>query len=341
LKAAVPSGLKNTASERHVDLDSRLRVRLSKRRCLIAGRDRLDLALRSGWSERYRTCWSIPLLAEGQLRGVIQFGFSSRYEWFPREVELLVAAGERCLMAAAKARLLEELAAREAQVRQLASRMLEVEDRERRRISAELHDEAGQSLLCIRLQLEMLENSLDRPPANLRDGLREARVLTEKTIIEIRRLISALSPAVLEELGLGPALRQLVARLRRYTKTQINLRVGSLDEVPRQIAGAAYRLLQECLNNAIRHASASSVNISVNSVDEQLRMDVVDDGVGFRMEEAAAKQGSFGLTGMNERVALLGGQLRVDSRRGLGTKVSIELPSHGRMRNRSREVEGS
>jgi signal transduction histidine kinase len=154
-------------------------------------------------------------------------------------------------------------------------------------------------------------------------------------------LIAALSPAVLEELGLGPALRQLVARLRRYSAMRINLRVSSLEKVPRRIAAAAYRLVQECLNNAARHSSASSVNISVVSADEELRIDVVDDGTGFRVEEAVAKQGSFGLTGMSERVALLGGQFRADSRPGQGTRVSIRLPFQGRMESRTREVEGS
>ena len=81
----------------------------------------------------------------------MQFGFSKPYEWLPREQELLAAAAERCLMAAEKARLMEDLAAREEQVRQLAEHMLHVEEMERRRISRELHDEAGQSLLCIRL----------------------------------------------------------------------------------------------------------------------------------------------------------------------------------------------
>jgi signal transduction histidine kinase len=339
LRAVAPPRAQESIPRQEVLLTSRLYARLSKERCLIAGRDKLDLALRPGWDKRFSTCWSFPLTACGKLEGVMQFAYSLPYEWFPREVELLSAAGERCLLAAAKARLLEELAAREAEVRQLAGRMLHVEDRERRRIGSELHDEAGQSLLCIRLQLEMLENSLPEPCANLRTGLHEARALTEKTIIEIRRLISALSPAVLEELGLGSALRQLVARLRRYSKVQVRLHVTSLREVPGQIASAAYRLLQECLNNVARHSSATCVNISVVSADGELRICVADDGVGFHVEEALAKPGSFGLTGMHERVALLGGRLQVESRPRRGTRVSIRLPLRGRRDAGAREVE--
>ena len=131
----------------------------------------------------------------------MQFGFSKHYEWLPREQELLAAAAERCLMAAEKQRLMEDLAQREEQVRRLAEHMLHVEEMERRRISRELHDEAGQSLLCIRLQMELLEQDLPESAGEWKTKLREARDLTERTILEMRRLIAALSPAVLEQLG--------------------------------------------------------------------------------------------------------------------------------------------
>ena len=158
----------------------------------------------------------------------MQFGFSKSYEWLPREQELLAAAAERCLMAAEKARLMEDLAAREEQVRQLAEHMLHVEEMERRRISRELHDEAGQSLLCIRLQMELLEQAIPSEHAEWIGKLREARDLTERTILEMRRLIAALSPAVLEQLGLGAAMRQLVNRFRRLHPIRVKLLLGRL-----------------------------------------------------------------------------------------------------------------
>lgn len=339
LRAVTPRQPPDSLLGREVAVTSRLAARLGKARCLMAGRDKLDLALHPSWRDRYRTCWSVPLMQEGQPQGVMQFGFSQSYEWLPREVELLSAASDRCLLAAGKARLVEDLAAREAQVRQLAGHMFQVEERERRRIGSELHDEAGQSLLCVRLQLEMLENSLPEDSARLREGLREARTLTERTIVEIRRLISALSPAVLEELGLEAALRQLATRLRRFQRMQVRLHVTPLRDLPQQVASVGYRLMQECLNNVARHSSATLVNISVVSADEELRLCVEDDGVGFRVEEALAKRGSLGLAGMAERVALLGGEFHVTSRPGRGTRVSIELPIRGRRGHQPREVE--
>ncbi len=271
------------------------------------------LLLEPAWKDRFQTVWSIPLATGGRTAGVMQFGFSKSYEWLPREQELLAAAAERCLMAAEKARLMEDLAAREEQVRQLAEHMLHVEEIERRRISRELHDEAGQSLLCIRLQIELLEQSIPSEHALWIGKLREARDLTERTILEMRRLIAALSPAVLEQLGLGAAMRQLVNRFRRLNPIRVKLLLGRLRRLPQHTEIIVYRLVQECCNNIAKHSAASSVNISVSSADGWVRLAVEDNGVGFRVEEALARKDSFGLSGMRERVALLGGRFEIRS----------------------------
>ncbi len=297
-----------------------------------------ELLLEPSWKERYQMCWSIPLATGGRTAGVMQFAFSKPYEWLPREQELLAAAAERCLMAADKAHLMEDLAAREEQIRQLAEHMLHVEEIERRRISRELHDEAGQSLLCIRLQMELLEQSL--PPEHIEwiSKLREARDLTERTILEMRRLIAALSPAVLEQLGLGAALRQLVNRFRRLHPIRVKLVLSRLGRVSQHTEIIVYRLVQECFNNIAKHSKATSVNISVSSADGWVRLAVEDNGVGFKVEEALARKDSFGLSGMRERVALLGGRFEIQShpqngngasdrkRKGRGTKILIRLP---------------
>jgi len=290
------------------------------------------------WKGQFQSCWSIPLAAGGRTAGVMQFGFSKTYDWLPREQELLAAAAERCLMAAEKARLIEDLAAREEQIRALAEHMLHVEEMERRRISRELHDEAGQSLLCIRLQMELIEQSLPPEQAEPIAKLKDARDLTERTILEMRRLIAALSPAVLEQLGLGAALRQLVNRFRRLHPVRIKLHLARLGHLPQATEIIVYRLVQECFNNIGKHSGASNVNISVSSADGMVRLSVEDNGVGFNVEEALARRDSFGLSGMRERVALLGGRFEVQSfpkdddsvvavkRKGKGTRIAITLP---------------
>lgn len=292
--------------------------------------------------DRYQSCWSVPLVDGARLRGVVQFRFRKSYEWLPREQELLEIAAERCLMAAEKARLMEDLAAREEQVRRLAERMLQVEEMERRRISRELHDEAGQSMLCIRLQLEMLEESLskagDTPKGEIlrsepfKKKLSETRDLTERTILEIRRLIAALSPAVLEQLGLGAALRQLVSRFGRLSTAKVKLALSRMGRVPKKTEVIVYRLVQECMNNIAKHSQAKNVNISLQSADGVLRLNVEDDGIGFEIEEALSRRDSYGLAGLRERVALLGGQFYIESHprsngKSGATKVAGEILS--------------
>jgi signal transduction histidine kinase len=304
--------------------------KLSKPRYLTPTATAEGTLLDPEWHTRYESCWSIPFATEGRTAGVMQFGFTHEYEWLPREQELLAAAAERCLMAAEKARLMEDLAQREEQVRGLAEHMLHVEEVERRRISRELHDEAGQSLLCIRLQMELIEQSLPESERETRIKLAEARDLTERTILEMRRLISALSPAVLEQLGLGAALRQLINRFQRlHTTCRVKLQLEKMGALPQQLETISYRLVQECFNNIGKHSAASLVIISLVSADGVLRLVVEDNGVGFNVEEGFKKRESFGLAGMRERVALLGGQFQVESRTEgtkRGTKISIELP---------------
>ncbi|MEZ5354772.1 MAG: GAF domain-containing sensor histidine kinase [Bryobacteraceae bacterium] len=261
----------------------------------------------------FARCWSVPMISNGGVAGVMQFAFRREYEWLPREQDLLTAAAERCMMAAEKAKLLEDLAAQQQQIRRLAENLMHVEEAERRRISHELHDQTGQDLLWIRLQMEMIERDLPDGDATLRPRLAEVRDMTERTIVEIRRLIAALSPAVLEQLGLAPALRQMVNRFRLAHPAAVMLDAGTLAPLSKQLETIAYRLVQECLNNAAKHSSCENVNISVRTDDGVLRLIVEDDGIGFRVEDRLATPGSFGLAGIRERVALSGGTCRIES----------------------------
>jgi signal transduction histidine kinase len=292
---------------------------------------RPESILDGGWRKKYQCVWSLPL-ADG---GVMQFAFRSERDLLPRELEMLAAAGERCQASARKTRLLEDIASREEQLSRLAIRMLMVEENERRRISRELHDDAGQSLVVIRLQMEMIEQSLP-PNTEERERLAEARDITEKTILDLRRLISDLSPAVLEQLGLGAALRQLTNRFRTRYPCRARVHVGDLAPMATNLQLVIYRLAQECLNNIAQHSEASTVNISLGMADRVLRLYVEDNGKGFHVEEALSRKDCFGLAGIRERVAVLGGSVSITStrkegqyvgtRKKSGTVVEIQLP---------------
>ncbi|MGE5648415.1 MAG: sensor histidine kinase [Acidobacteriota bacterium] len=286
-----------------------------------AGNGHARLLLDPSWNGRYRSVWSIPL---GD--GVAQFGFKKQYDWLPRELRLLADAAARSKSALEKLRLSEQLAAREGQLRDLALRMLDAEERERRRIRRELHDETAQLLPYLRLQLEMIERAAPDAPLAVRRGLAEARELIGRTVAEIRRVLADLSPAVLEQLGLVAAVRQLLNEMRRRHGVEVRLDTARLGRVPKKTEIVAYRIVQECCNNVVRHSSASHLNVSFTTADGKLKMRIVDDGVGFRVEEALSQAGSFGLAGMRERVALAGGRFDLASRPGHGTRVSVEIP---------------
>jgi signal transduction histidine kinase len=294
-------------------LDRPMSEKLSRPLYIERGKPDERLIADPGMRGRYRSYWSYPLGPEA----LVQFGFRVPYPWLPRELALLEAAGERCRAAMERARLEQEIRRLEAQARQ-------AEEEERRRIGRELHDEAGQSLLLLRLQLEMIERDA---PVSLRPRLEEAREVAERTVAELRRIVAALSPAVLERLGLESALRQLTVRVRKIHPAEVRLRISvSSEPLPMQIQEVIYRVAQECLQNVAKHSQATHVNLSLKAADKSIRLSVTDNGAGFSAETVGSKPMSFGLAGMRERAALLGGTLAVRSRPGKGTTVALELP---------------
>ena len=277
--------------------------------------------------QAFHSLWGVPLSIAGNVTGVLQLGFTQEYHCLPREMKLLEAIAERCAHAIDKAQLHEELHHREEQIRELGEHMLTVEEEERRRISRELHDEVGQSMLVIRLYLEMLQGDLPAEAAHLNPKLEETRRLTEQTIQEMRRLISALSPNVLEQLGLPASVRQVVSNFSRTFPGKVRVRMSQLDQLPRSSQIMLYRLVQECFSNVVKHPSnAQNVNLQLARRNGVVHLKMKDDGVGFEVKQAARKTDSFGLSGMRERVALLGGEIDIQSSPGKGTKVEISIP---------------
>lgn len=262
---------------------------------------------------QFASYWSYPV---GSV-AVIQLAFPVAYPWLPRELALLVAVAERCREAIEHSRM-------EREVQRLSAEARRAEEEERRRIGRELHDETGQSMLALRLQLELMEQDA---PAPLRPRLREARAIVERTVDELRRIVAALSPAVLERLGLEPSVRQLAARFGKVHKAVVRTRFSvSSSDIPMEIQEVVYRVAQECLQNIAKHSQATHVNLSLGAADKKIRLSVTDNGAGFCAETALRQPMSFGLAGMRERAALLGGTLAVCSVPGKGTTVVLELP---------------
>jgi signal transduction histidine kinase len=266
----------------------------------------------SDWNA-YAAAWSFPA---GPL-ALIQLGFDKPYPWLPRERTLMCAVAERCGAAIERARMSAELARLEVEARH-------AEEEERRRIGRELHDDTAQSLLLLRLQLEMMQR--DAPPA-WRERLDQSRGIAERAIEDLRRTIAALSPALLERLGLESALRQLASRFAKRHSALVSVQISPLSDT--LTAGAqevVYRVAQESLQNISKHSRPNRVFLRLSSADKKFRLSVSDDGAGFDPRLAAGKPMSFGLAGMRERAALLGGTLEIRSKPGKGASIALELP---------------
>lgn len=209
-------------------------------------------------------------------------------------------------------------------LRDLAQHLQKVREEERTRIARELHDELGQALTALKLDLHWLaERTPESEPATNR--LRSMVALVDQTIASVRRLCSDLRPAVLDDLGLGAAVGWLAQDVERRTGIRCRASVSSeAPDLPAHVATAAFRILQESLTNVVRHANATEVQIALSTRGGRLIMEVRDNGSGF--SEARRRTGVFGMAGMHERALELGGKLRVVSRQGVGTRVRLTVP---------------
>lgn len=210
----------------------------------------------------------------------------------------------------------------------LSNRMLEMQEAERRHIARELHDEIGQSLTAIKLNLEALARRIG--DAASRALAEDIAGVAGQVLDQVRQLSLDLRPPQLDDLGLRAALNWLVKRHSREGGPDIVLEAA--EDLPRlgaQAETACFRIAQEALTNILRHAEAKSVRIALAVQDGHCCLHVSDDGRGFDLAAARARavQGaSLGLVGMNERVALAGGEIRLASRIGEGTQLRARFP---------------
>ncbi len=203
--------------------------------------------------------------------------------------------------------------------------ILQAQEKERARVARELHDDTGQALTLLLIRLQMLADRI--PLAELKAELAELRELVAQTLDGVRRIAVDLGPAVLDELGLVSAVEWLADRVRADGHLGVELRLDVDGEVARPVALALFRVAQEALTNAVRHASASTVSIRLETKDDVIRLIVSDDGSGFDVEHARAHgDDSVGLLGMSERIALVEGDLLLESRPGRGTMVIAQVP---------------
>lgn len=220
----------------------------------------------------------------------------------------------------------EQLRRSQEQLQELAGFLQHVREEERARIARELHDELGQALTVLRIDLAWLRGRCGAADTEVAAKLAAAHGLVERTIDAVRRISGDLRPAMLDDLGLAAALEHHVAGFAASTGIACDLHLNREEfDLDERLATAVFRIVQEALTNVARHAGVKAVSVAVDDDGETLSLRVSDAGRGF---DAAAAQRSLGLLGMRERAKMLGGRLDIRSAPGEGTTVEAELPCH-------------
>ena len=218
-----------------------------------------------------------------------------------------------------------ERARRELQ--RLSASLLQVEEEGRRKLSRELHDEIGQTLALLQIEISHALTVAQPPPARRR--LERARDLAEQSVQTIRNIALLLRPSILDDLGLVPALQfQLEDFLRRNSITCEFLEEGVADELPDLLKTCVYRTVQEALHNCEKHSGATRVRVAVRQLPDALLAEVEDNGRGFSSDahDMPDRHGGLGLLGLRERAAAAGGTLTIDSAPARGTRISLRIP---------------
>jgi signal transduction histidine kinase len=279
-----------------------------------------DMLLREGF-----TSWACaPLKTEGEVIGIYHLGKRDKRTFSAHDLTLMEVIGNVVGSSLSNALLLIDLRHKEAELRRALHRSVELQEEERKRLARELHDEIGQALTSILINLKTLQEEKNLAASN--DRLNDLRTLAARTIEELRRLAMDLRPSALDSLGIVPALRWYTQQCAERTGLDIQFLAGEkYERLSPETEITLYRVAQEGLNNAIRHGRAHKIvlllerDIRMNAV----RLTITDNGTGFN---AAALDRGLGLVGIRERVELLNGNFKIETNPGTGTQLWIEIP---------------
>ncbi len=214
----------------------------------------------------------------------------------------------------------------EHEMRQLSRQLVKAQENERKEISRELHDQVGQMLTALRMELAGIERTRRGPDGAFDEHLASSRRLAEETLRAVRDLSLGLRPSMLDDLGLGPALEWQAREHSRRSGIPVRVRLeGEINALPEAHRTCVFRIVQEALTNCARHARAHDIRIGVHGRPDELFVTVEDDGVGMPEDDPRGR--GLGLIGIEERVHQLGGSLDIFSQPGKGTVLRVRLPA--------------
>ena len=269
---------------------------------------------------------SVPMETDpGGLVGELTVHTIERREFTSSDVELLSVIGRLIAGALHQARLHRQLVGRERAHENFVEQVIEAQEIERRRLAGDIHDGISQRLITLSYRLDAAARAVGDDPGEASVQLAAARELVDLTLQEARAAIGGLRPPVLDDLGLAGGLASLARSI-----PQLRLEVDLTEtRLPEHIELALYRIAQECLQNVVKHANATTARLVFSVDEESAQLEIIDDGVGFNMLEhplGIDETSGYGLLSMSERAELVGGQLHIRSRPGAGTAVTATVP---------------
>jgi signal transduction histidine kinase len=218
----------------------------------------------------------------------------------------------------------KELLESHTQLRNLASYLQKIREEERKYIAREIHDELGQLVTGLKMDISITRKKIEKQAPELGDKLVNIMEITDEIIHTVRRIASELRPSILDDIGLDAALEWQANEFEKRTNIQCKfLNKAQNIDVSMDIKSNLFRIFQESLTNIIRHANATAVNSSLISIENTLIFTIIDNGDGFNTDIASR---TFGLLGMKERVIMINGIFDLESEAGKGTKIVIKVP---------------
>lgn len=224
-----------------------------------------------------------------------------------------------------QSKLLKQSRIQQKQMRELSHQVLNAQEDERKRVSRELHDVIAQTLVGINVRLAGLSQAAASDPAGLQAQISRTHLLVENAVDIVHNFARELRPAMLDELGLIPALQTFMKEFIADTGVRVSLKASAkVDQLPGAVRSTLYRIVQEALTNVSRHAKASRAEVRIECLDDTISMEIRDNGQGFNTR--GKKHNRLGLIGMRERVEMIGGKFSVDSAAGGSTTVYVKIP---------------
>jgi signal transduction histidine kinase len=276
----------------------------------------------------YQVYAVFPLLFSNRLIGTLRF-LTRQSGFFTKDNQILLQSYANLAAVAIQNTLLfEEVRRSNKQLHGLSQRLMKAQEEERLHLSRELHDESGQLLTALSVQLGLLERSLDQP-GMLGERIEELKKTAATIQDNLHKLAVNLRPASLDHLGLVTTIKQFISEFNRQYSIPVDFEAVGMEgkRLPIEVETAIFRIVQESLTNVVLHAQAKRVDVLLSMHNHQVVMIVEDDGIGF-LPGSPGQDYHLGLFGMRERIEMLGGTFVIESSPGRGTTVKVEVPSH-------------